>query len=59
MVQADSYLSIVIRLYDKDSVEIVRATVIRDKLIQRNTPASDHLYEVSRGDEVVAVAFPS
>jgi hypothetical protein len=56
-IQNEAYLSLAIRLSDKGSSEIIRANVVSGKLVQRNVPATDYLYEVARGQEILAVGF--
>jgi hypothetical protein len=55
--QVESYVNMTLRLHDDGTAEIVRSTQVDGKLIERQGPASEYVYEITKDGRSHSVGF--
>jgi hypothetical protein len=53
----ESFVNLIVRLREDGTTEIVRATQVDGKLIERRVPATNYIYEITKDGNAYAVGF--
>src|SRR5216683_922814 len=53
----ESFVNLTVKLGEDGSTEIARATQVDGKLIERQVPATNYVYEITKGGKAYSVGF--